>query len=98
MKECMVTTIDNPWNPFTRFREWYTFDMSHGYRTCELLAYFAKTSTELDEEFYHEEVERAISELLAFNPFGMHIKVYEDEAESLIRIVNKAYEDYLKAS
>ena len=36
-KETMVTTIDNPWNPFTNWDEWYAYDEWHGYHTCSLV-------------------------------------------------------------
>ena len=25
-RACAITTIDNPYNPFTQFDEWFTFD------------------------------------------------------------------------
>ena len=31
--EYMLTTIDNPFNPFTNFDDWYAFDTSKGYNT-----------------------------------------------------------------
>lgn len=37
-KEVMLTTIDNPYNPYTNFNEWYAFDVSHGYNTCAYLS------------------------------------------------------------
>lgn len=38
MKQCMLTTIDNPFNPFTQFEEWFTFDMEKGYDCCGRVA------------------------------------------------------------
>ena len=35
---CMITTIDNPYNPFTQFDEWYAFDEGKGYCTSGYLA------------------------------------------------------------
>ena len=34
----MLTTFDNPWNPFDNFDEWYQFDCDHRYDSCGLLA------------------------------------------------------------
>lgn len=93
MKACMLTTMDNPYNPFTDFDEWLYFDIAHSYKTCELLAYFAKTSKDLDENDYNEELNNAVDEFLAINPFGVHMKVYEDEASSLIKLANKAFRE-----
>ena len=30
-KECMLTTIDNPFDPFEQFDEWLMFDKQKGY-------------------------------------------------------------------
>ena len=30
----MLTTSDNPYNPFTQFDEWQMFDSLQGYNTC----------------------------------------------------------------
>lgn len=38
MKQCMLTTIDNPFNPFTQFEQWFTFDMEKGYDCCGRVA------------------------------------------------------------
>lgn len=36
--ECFVTTFDNPYNYFTQFDEWFAFDTSKGYYTCNKIA------------------------------------------------------------
>ena len=43
----MLTTIDNPFNPFDQFDEWFAYDVSKGYHTCSYLARIAKTSDEI---------------------------------------------------
>ena len=91
MRQCLVTTIDNPHNPFEDPKGWDNFDKLHGYQTQSLLAYFSHNSLKLEEQQYHEEVENAINDLLEFNPFGLYIKIYEDEAELLIKLANEAY-------
>ena len=96
MSKCLATTMDNPWNPYTNPREWSAFDHLHGYNTRELLAYFSYTSTELEEEDYDEEVNNGVNRLLEFNPFGMHYKLYEDEADEMIKLANAAYKEQNK--
>ncbi len=93
MKQCMVTTMDNVYNPFTHFDEWYAYDQANGYNTCSMLAYFAKTSNELDEEWQAEDIERGIDRLLELNPLGIHMKVYEDDADLIIPIANKVFQE-----
>ena len=33
-----ITTIDNPYNPFTDYDNWLNFDIEKGYYTCNKLA------------------------------------------------------------
>ena len=44
---CMITTIDNPYNPFTNFDEWYEYDESKGYCTSGYLSRIVRTSDDL---------------------------------------------------
>ena len=94
MANCMATTIDNPHNPFTHFREWYAFDndLNH-YNTCGLVAYFNQASRFMEEEDYEYETNEAINRLLALNPYGLHIKVYDFDADKIIPLANKAYKE-----
>lgn len=71
-----LSTIDNPYNPFTQFGEWFVFDVVNGYNSCGYLARIAHTSDALSEEENEEEVERAIDEIVAIDPFGIYRKVY----------------------
>ena len=94
----MVTTMDNPWNPFTHFREWYSYDEFCGYHTCALLAAFSCTSSDLDQDDYDAFAEMAINDLVEFNPYGLHFKLYEYEAETVIPLANAAYKAHPSVS
>jgi hypothetical protein len=98
MKQCVLTTIDNVYNPFTQFDEWFAYDVEHHYHTCELLAMFSKASPNLEEDDYNHDISNAIDRFLAINPYGLHMKVYEDEAETLIPLANKVYKETFKAA
>ena len=83
MKVCMLTTIDNPFNPFTQFDDWNKFDEQHGYYTNGYLARIAHTSDELSDADYTAEIERAIDEICEYNVLGIYRKVYEDSFDGL---------------
>ena len=71
----MLTTIDNPFNPFTQFDSWFMFDVEKGYNSCSRLARFARTSDQLTEKENDEEIERAIDEIIVYDPFNVYKKV-----------------------
>ncbi len=81
--EYMLTTVDNPFNPFTRFDEWLEYDIGMGYNTSAFLARIAKVSNDLSEPDKVLAVQWAIDEIVAENVSGMWRKVSRDEAESL---------------
>lgn len=74
-QECWLTTLDNPYDPFTQFDEWYQFDITMGYNTCCYIARIAKTSNELSDVDYNMEVNRAIDEIIKFNPLPIYVKL-----------------------
>lgn len=81
IQDSWLTTSDNPYDPFTQFDEWYQFDTSNGYNTCGYIARIAKTSDELSEEDYNIEIERAIEEILRYEPLNTYIKVKQKEVK-----------------
>lgn len=75
MTEFMLTTSDNPYDPFTHFAEWNEFDTSMGYHTNALLARIAFTSEELSDADQELAVELAMDEIIRENVTGPYIKV-----------------------
>jgi len=73
--ELMVTTIDNPWDPFTQFKEWYAFDVNAGYNTASYLARLTWTSDELSEPDQRAAVNNAVEEIVRENILGIYRKV-----------------------
>lgn len=77
---CALTTIDNPFDPFDQFSQWFLFDTEKGYNSCSYLARIAQTSDEMSEQEYNHEVERAIDEIVMINPLGIYKKVTKPQA------------------
>lgn len=80
-QECWLTTLYNPYDPFTQFDEWYQYDTINGYDTCGYIAHVAKTSSELSDVDYNLEVDRAIDEIIKFDPLNIYVKVRRKEKE-----------------
>lgn len=74
-EELMLTTIDNPFNPFTQWDEWLAFDEGKGYYTSEYLARIAKVADNLSPLEYQYEVNNAINEIVLENVLGIYRKI-----------------------
>lgn len=81
-KDCMLTTFDNPYDPFDQFTLWLMFDKEKGYDTCEYLARIIQLSDDLTEKEVDEETERAIDEIIKYDPFNIYKKVTKENVES----------------
>jgi len=78
-KRVNITTIDNPYNPFTDYVSWFMFDIEKGYYTSSKIARLTNLTDDMTEKEEAEEVERAIDELIKIDPLDLYIKVLEDE-------------------
>lgn len=63
-KQTMLTTKDNPYDPFEDFTSWFMFDIEKGYNTCGKLMRIAKVSNDMSEVEYNKEVDRAIDRII----------------------------------
>lgn len=82
----MLTTTDNPFDPFTQWDEWLAYDselsrIKERPMTTSLLAYVAKTSDELSEADEAIAIESAIDEIVKQNVLGVYRKVTKDETD-----------------
>ena len=73
-KECMLTTIDNPFDPFEQFTSWLMFDVEKGYNSCSYLARIVNLSDDMTQKEMDDEIDRAIDEIITLNPLGIYIK------------------------
>lgn len=80
--DVMLTTYDNPFNPFEQFSSWFLFDVEKGYNTCSYLARIAKLSDEMSQQEEDEEVERAIDEIIKYDFMNIYKKVRKKDATS----------------
>ena len=73
--KCMLTTFDNPYNPFDEFTSWFMFDEEKGYHSCAYLGRIAKTSEQLSDEENAQEIEREIDEIIKYDCQNIYKKV-----------------------
>lgn len=70
-----LTTFDNPFDPFDDFTSWFMFDIEKGYNTCGYLDRIANVTDNMSQKEVNEEIERAIDEIILYNPLNIYKKV-----------------------
>jgi hypothetical protein len=86
----MLTTTDNPFNPFTQFDEWNAYDVREGWHTLSYLARVVRSSHELSEADQHQAFEQGILEILKEDVFGVYVRVTAETADAQAALGNTA--------
>ena len=97
-KECMLTTIDNPFDPFEQFTSWLMFDIEKGYNSCSYLARIVNLSDDMTQK----EMDEGLKILKPhYDLILSHTCAIEDEPTHLFlsgvdqTFVNKKMEHYI---
>ena len=72
---CMLTTFDNPFDPFEQFTDWFMFDVEKGYNSCAYLARIAKLTDDMSDQEISDEINRAIDEIIKYDFMNIYKKV-----------------------
>lgn len=91
----MLTTIDNPYNPFTQYDEWYALDRYLGHYTPEYLARIAIVSDGLSPADEVDAINQAINEIVMYNLNGLYCRV---TAENFEEIVGKRFKKRISSN
>lgn len=78
MLRSMLTTTDNPHDPFTNYDEWYSFDQNAGYHTPGYLARIVVLSEELSDADQVIAIEDGIDEIIMEDELGIYKKVQKE--------------------
>lgn len=86
MAKVMLTTIDNPYNPFKHFDEWMAWDELAAMREnrptcCAYLARMSDYSDDLSDKELEDLNEMVIDDICELNLSGKFIKVTENGPE-----------------
>ena len=73
--ECRLTTVDNPYDPFTQFDSWFLYDVEKGYNSSALLARVLETDPGSTPENTPEEIEAAIDQIIKYDFMNIYKKV-----------------------
>ena len=75
----MLTTVDNPFDPFEQFTSWWLFDIEKGYNSCSRLMRIANISDDMSSKEEEEEIERAIDEIVKYDFLDVYKKVKKED-------------------
>lgn len=75
----MLTTFDNPFNPFTQFDEWLLCDNRNEHNCCAYLDRVARTSPAFSEAENNLAIEEAIDQLIEADFLHIYRKVYSND-------------------
>lgn len=81
-REVMLSTIDNPFNYFTEFRDWFNFDCQRGYYSCAKVARLSEIKDSMSQLEIDKEIERAIDSFLSVDFTGLYCKVINETPSS----------------
>lgn len=78
MKQSMLTTVDNPFNPFDQFASWYNYDCEMGYNCCGMLMRIAEVNDAMSDAEETVEIDRAINEIIKHDFTNLYTKVTKE--------------------
>ena len=77
-KDSMLTTFDNPFNPFTEFDRWWKEDLLLGHDCCGLLANESNVSDVSSDEVNDKAIIEAMERIVKREPMVYKI-VYQSD-------------------
>lgn len=77
-KDSMLTTFDNPFNPFTEFDRWWKEDLLLGHNCCGLLANESNVSDIASDEVNDKAIIEAMERIVKREPMVYKI-VYQSD-------------------
>lgn len=84
--KCMLTTLDNPFNPFVDFSSWYMFDCEKNHNTSSRLARIAILDSEMSQQERDEEMERAMNLIVKHDLEDLYVKGTEEQIEKWLEV------------
>lgn len=84
-QQYLLTTLDNPYNPFVDFTSWYMFDCEKGHNTSSRLARIANLNSEMTQKERDNEMERAMNLIVKFDFEDLYVKGTEEQIEKWLK-------------
>jgi hypothetical protein len=78
----MITTFDNPYNPFDEFNLWLMFDKEKGYNSCERMMRLANITEDMTQIEIDAECDRAMDRLIELDFTNTFPRFFRDSDET----------------
>lgn len=75
----MLTTLDNPFDPFDDYKAWHMFDCEKGHNTSSRIARIAQLNSEMTQKEEEEEMDRVMDLIIKYDAEDKYIKVQEKQ-------------------
>jgi hypothetical protein len=76
----LLTTFDNPYDPFTQNALWQLFDKDKGYNTLDYLARVIKLSPEMTQKEEDAAYDEAVDTIIANDFLNIYKRVFRQNA------------------
>lgn len=74
--EFMLTTVDNPFDPFEQFDSWLMFDKEKGYDSCEKIARTVELTSDMTQKEIDKATDEAIEKIIKYDFTNTFKKFY----------------------
>ena len=91
-EQFMLTTFDNPFNPFVEFSSWYMFDCEKDHNTSSRLARITNIDSEMTQKEIEEERNRAMNLIVEYDLEGIFFKGTEKQIEKWLNYMKNGEE------
>lgn len=79
MTEYMVTTKDNPFDPFEEYDEWNRFDQDHGYNTQSYLARLVVLPEEPTPNEINDAINDAVDKIILNDVLDIYVRASREK-------------------
>ena len=76
----LLTTTDNPYDPFEDFSKWDAFDREKGHNTCDLIGRLSQLSDDMTQREEEAEYDRVVDFIIYHDPHDKYKKIYRQNA------------------
>lgn len=76
-KEIRITTVDNPYDPFTHWEQWLLYDTNKGYYTPQRLASITTIGDGMSDQEIYDTIERGIDTLMKYGAINKQGQLVE---------------------